>query len=68
MEKSLIDQVVGEVHVLFDGSVCLAPTSLGEHCIDTGDSKPISCPPRRVSTSERSLIANSVCEMLDLDL
>ena len=60
LEKSIMAEVVGEFHELFDGSLGLAPTSFLEHCIDTDVSKPISCPPRRVSTSERSLIADSV--------
>ena len=53
---------------IFDGTLGLALTVLGEHHIETGDWQPISCLPRRVSLKERKPIQACVDEMLQVDV
>ncbi|KAI9557180.1 hypothetical protein GHT06_016988 [Daphnia sinensis] len=42
----------------------LGSTFMTEHAIDTGDARPISCVPYRVSATERRIITEKIAEML----
>ena len=42
----------------------LGSTVMTEHAIDTGDARPISCVPYRVSAAERRIITEKIAEML----
>ena len=42
------------------------PTTLTEHCINTGDSPPISVPPYRLSPAKREVLKQEIAEMLRL--
>lgn len=54
-------------HLFFDENQGpLMPTNLYEHHIKTNSTEPIRCPPFRVSSSERELIAREVSRMEEL--
>lgn len=42
----------------------LGSTDMTEHAIDTGDARPISCVPYRLSAAERRIITEKIAEML----
>ena len=44
------------------------PTTLTEHCIDTGESPPISVPPYRLSPGKREMLKREIAEMLQLGI
>ena len=39
-----------------------------KHSIDTGDSKPIKIPPRRLPYAQKSIVENEIQKMLDNDI
>jgi hypothetical protein len=54
--------------------ICVGPdekfgrTKLVKHSIDTGDSKPIKIPPRRLPYAQREMVEREIQKMLDDDI
>lgn len=65
-EKTRLARELSSFSHLFDGK--LGQTSLVEHCIDTGETKPICLPPYQASPAKRKIIEQQIEEMLRNDI
>lgn len=68
-EKCQLLQLLTEYQDIFvgpDGK--FGRTNLVKHSMDTGDSKPIKIPPRRLPYSQREIVENEIAKMLENDV
>lgn len=66
-EKCQLLQLLTEYQDIFvgpDGK--FGRTNLVKHSMDTGDSKPIKIPPRRLPYSQREIVENEIAKMLEM--
>lgn len=62
-QKTELVRVLSDIEEVFGESE--EPTTLAEHCIDTGNHNPISVPPYRLSPPRLSLLKQELKKMLD---
>lgn len=62
-QKTRLMEIIGVNRQAFEGTK--EPTSLAEHCINTGEHHPISVPPYRLSPPKLALLKQEIEKMLD---